>query len=283
MTDEFRIGLDLHSDQVLVAKVSHLLGRPEIVSLSAIDSPRVAETIGPDTKPVISMPDDEALVKTIHLPENRSQTLRDRVFFELAQSILEPEERFRFACIETGNRHQIGLIFRNDLIAARARRIGLPLPDFHILPSADLRSVALAHAYKYFCKSEPGDLIALALVTANLVSIALLYHGRIVALGNSSIGASSQSEGSFKTVAIALKTLINFKLAALHDDGITIPLSALLVLGDKIGESERAVLQSFFSARVAPCSPDQVVEESVSRSGLDNSSRFLIPLGLTVN
>jgi hypothetical protein len=143
--------------------------------------------------------------------------------------------------------------------------------------------VALAHAYKYFCKSEPGDLIALALVTDHLVSIALLYHGRIVALGNSSVGATNRSEGSFKTIAIALKTLINFKLAALHDDGITIPLSALLVLGDKVGESERAVLQSFFSARVAPCSPDQVVVESASRSGLDNPSRFLIPLGLTVN
>jgi hypothetical protein len=281
MSEPLRIGVDIDTDLIRVAKVSHLLGRPEIVALEA-HSPE-SDRSSPIAAATISMPDDEALVKTVRLPENRSQELKQRVYFELAQSLLEPEERFRFECLETGNRHQLGLIYRCELILNRARRLGVTVPDNQHLPPVALRSVALARAYKYFCKSEAGDLIGIALITDQLVSLAMMYHGKIVSLGNSSVKSHSGTESAFKPVAIALKTLVNFKLAALHDDGITIPLAALLVVGDAVGQPELNILQSFFSARVAPCTPDSSLQEQVSQAGFDRPERFLVALGLTLN
>jgi hypothetical protein len=281
VTDKLRIGLDLHAGQPRIAQVSHRLGHPEIVALSS-DMASLA-TLATEADLTFSMPDDEALVKTVRVHGQGDADVRQKVFFELSQSLLEPETNFQFDYLETGNRHQIGVIYRRERILARSKDFHLPGHTAPSAPQVDLRSIALARAYLNFCKPEPGDLIALVDISAELASVALLYHRRIVLLGNTSISARSGAEDLFRPVAVALKTLVNFKLAALRDDGITIPLAALLVTGEQVANDERATLQKFFSARVVPFTPLPNLTEQTARIGVEAPEQFLVALGLTVN
>ena len=82
---------------------------------------------------------------------------------------------------------------------------------------------------------------------------------------------------------MALKTLVNFKLASLRDDGITVPLSALIITGDQIGVKERLVLKQFFSAKVVPFSLIPPLVDFANQGGIQQPEQFLVALGLTVN
>ncbi len=281
MTDGLKVGLDFQAGQPRIAQVNHHLGQPEIVSLSS-DIASLA-TLATESELTFSMPDDEALIKTVRVHGHGDADVRQKVFFELAQSLLEPETNFHFDYLETGNKHQIGVIYRRERILARSEEFHFPALTSLPNPHVDLRSIALARAYQSFCKPEPGDLIALVDVSAELASVALLYHRKIVLLGNSSVSARSGAEDRFRPVAVALKTLVNFKLAALRDDGITIPLAALLVTGEQVTNDERAALQKFFSARVVPFTPLPDLIEQATRIGIEAPEQFLVALGLTVN
>jgi hypothetical protein len=280
VSSPYRIGLDLVAGQLRIAQVSHQLGRPEICSLAT--EPGLLDGLASDVGLGLSMPDDEALVKTVRIQGQGPEDLRHKVFFELSQSVLEPESIFRFDCIETGNRHQIGLIYRKERIEARVVSFHLAHPSPTGGLAVDLRSIALARAYQQFCKVEPGDLVVLVNIVPGLASVVILYRQKIVSFGNTATGQRTGDDW-FRPVAVALKTLINFKLAALLDDGVTVPLAALVVTGEQITEVERSALQKFFSARVVPFTPLPALIEQASRAGIGEPEQFLPALGLTVN
>lgn len=279
MTDSLRIGLDQCEDQVRLAQVNYALGRPEVMLLSA--EPSSLESISAAVARFgLSMPDDEALVKYLQLKSQGPDDLRRKLYFELSQSLLESPDLFRFEYLDTGNKHQIGLVFRQERIAARIESLKCPPLTGVLSPAITLRSVALARAYLIFCKSEPGDLVALATINAELASVVLLYRQKIVSIGSCAITARA---GQFKSVAIALKTLVNYKLTSIRDYGITVPLSVLLVTGDAVTADQRENLQAYFSARVTSFSPKQAVLEQAAKAGVADPEPYLVALGLTVN
>ncbi len=280
MTELLRIGLDHCAGELRAAQVNYRLGRPEIMALATESSKAETLLLESDTGVVLSMPDDEALVKYLQLKSQGPDDLRRKMYFELSQSLLETPEQFRFDYLETGNRHQIGLVYRQERIAARVESFMIPALAATPKPQISLRSIALAKAYLNFCKIEPGDLTALAGITAELASVVLLYRQRVVLIGNCSITARTDQ---FKSVAIALKTLVNYKLASVREYGITIPLSVMLVTGDRITADQREQLQSYFSARVAPFTPVQDTGDQAGRLGVTDPEPFLVALGLTVN
>ena len=69
-------------------------------------------------------------MKTIHLPETGSAGLRDRLEFELVQSLLDDAAAFRFEYVATGvpERH-LGLIWRRNYLDTLVRRLGLDSGD----------------------------------------------------------------------------------------------------------------------------------------------------------
>jgi hypothetical protein len=81
---------------------------------------------------------------------------------------------------------------------------------------------------------------------------------------------------------LELKTIINFKLAALADDGITVPLSLIAVSGDSVSDKMKGTMSRTFSSTVASpvisagFFPDR---SDLSKIPLDS---YLVALGLTV-
>lgn len=94
------------------------------------------------------------------------------------------------------------------------------------------RSVGLAKGYMTFCRQTGGELIALLDFNSPIVSIAFLYKNKIIDLAHVKMeNKDLNNESGLNKLAVEIKTMLNFKQAALSDEGVSLPLSAIVVSG----------------------------------------------------
>ncbi|RKX26136.1 MAG: hypothetical protein DRP45_04270 [Candidatus Zixiibacteriota bacterium] len=283
---DFKVGVDFHSGSFRGARVANESGRLEIGELFTLDSPQdVNDERVPEDSSVWSVPDDEVQIKRLYIPQSGNGSVEDRVRFELAQSILEDEQEFAFDFHSTGESDRyLGFIFRRNRLRSLFETFGRTLPDSDNPIPFRVRSLALGLGYLSFCEKEDGELICLVDLTDTAASLCFVHNRSVADLAWMPLNSSDISSTEVRNrLAIDLKTVVNFRLSALMDQGIHVPLASLIVTGEAVDEQLRHALQAYFAVGVsAPRVHAGYLAES-AREDPGTLERYVVALGLTVN
>lgn len=273
-------GIDVAGDQCRIAVVDHQDGRPQIESLSLCEADGINQLMNGVDIVKVAIDDQKAIVKRLRSPGGDGQEALDRLMFELAQSLLDDISAFQVVFQPTADRDVvIGAAVRQSLLQT--------LPDLGERETVpQLRSVALGRGFTAFCRRAEGALVALAEIGRSDATICLL-HGREIAdvatLEHTceDLTVAAQQE----RLAIDLKTVINYRQSALLDQGLSQPLSGLLLAGGSVTEACRAVIQRYFPVGVSvPELNSGYVKASSELDPTDAEiQQYLVSLGLAVN
>ena len=285
----YRIGLDCRREYFYTARVQTGLGRPEVHTLARFKKEQLPEhELLRDSEIFFCVPDNEVIVKKVRVKKNNIADIEQLVHFELSRAMLDPEDSFRFSYLPVGHDDgYLGFIYRRNKLEAITRQLGLDMPERSLASGGYLiRAAALGKGYLNFCRPVSEELVCLADFNDDTVSICFLYKNRIINLGYMNLKAGAfENDGSIRKVAIDFKTLVNFKLSALSENGVTVPLSGLVLSGEGLDTKIRTIFAEFFPVGVAAPS---VIEEYFI--GYDASERteiplekYLVALGLAVN
>ena len=242
------IGIDLRDDLFYVARIEHQIGRQEIKALLRLERQHLGEHhLVQGGEFVMSIPDEMVMVK--HLVLNGHNDIEMKVKFELAQLLPESPDQYLFDTIHSGlDSRYIGLAVRRDrLDDYKASTLADKVPAL-VNSRYEMRAAALALGYTEFCRKSGGDLICLADFTRSAVSLAFIYQDALIDLCCIPLTRSDlNTAGGFGKMAVELKTLVNFKSASLFSQGITTPLSCLIVSGDAIDDDTIEKLNRYFT------------------------------------
>jgi Tfp pilus assembly PilM family ATPase len=227
-----------------------------------------------------------AVVKKITVRQNNNIQASDIAEFELAQSLLESAERFYFDTFPM-NAHDG---FRQFLAVAYHKNQVDHLIEFYQAslrkPSGfKLDAVALADGFKAFCRSEPGDLHVVVDIENDRTILAILYRERLCAVDRleSALGTDVSSTTARKFAA-ELKLKLSFHLSELFQDGITVPLSRIVLAGRHARDQllTAALGEYFTTAIVLPQFHAGYFQPASATLERHHPEEFLIPLGLAV-
>ncbi|MDF1545116.1 MAG: hypothetical protein P1R58_08450 [bacterium] len=225
-----RVGFDRRDDMLFAARVELTGERPQIKALLRSPSGQKPdhELLNSPTQ-MLSVPDELVLVKRLKLLDEHQVPLKQRASFEMSAAHLEKEELFDFDLIPTGMpNHQLILASRIERLAAYSMKT---VPELESL-TYRMRARALGAGYLNFCVREPGELICLADATRDITSVCLLYREHIVALFGIKLDRFNwDKEDDWPRILLEFRTILNFQLENLFGQGITVPLSAVVVGG----------------------------------------------------
>ncbi len=279
MSSTQHTGIDHHSGRTYTAGVENDSGRLIIKSLTCRGIEGSVDSQPDFENPALAVPDNEVVVKRLRLNGNHQSDFHRRLSFELAQSSLEDEQLFQFDfyAIDEQNRY-LGLVYRRELLARLKQSCGVEDQSVEYR----LRSIALGKGYLAFCRQEEGDLLCLADLTSEGVSICLLLRQRLIEVAflpctGYDIAAAEEKD----RLAIDLKTVVNFRLAALLDYGVSLPLSGLVLSGSGIDSGFCETLEKYFHVGVtSPRIHDGYLGSLADTVSIDDPIRFLVALGL---
>lgn len=282
--NQTRIGIDLRGDLYYVARIEHHPGRHEVKALLRLEHQHLGEhhlLSGGDL--VLSIPDELVVVKKLNVGGDDDINLRAQ--FELVQSLPEDESQYLFDLIQSGlDNRFVGLAIRRDqLNDHRARLNGIGTGDTNG-SRCQMRAAALAMGYTGFCRKSGGDLVCLADFQQSSISLAFLYQHAITDLAHLPLGRHDLTcPAGFEKIAIELKTLVNFRTAALFSDGITTPLSCMIVSGDHVTDDAIASLRKSITVDINR----PMINTGFFSSQSDLTSvpleKYLVALGLAAN
>jgi hypothetical protein len=274
---ELRTGFDIRNDGLCIAQVRYNDDGWQIEMTgqqSEIEDQQ--NLLGESDRCCLGVPDSCVIVKSLQFPTSTGASIEDIVRFELASSLLEDESHFRYESLpdEHGGRH-IGLIYRDELLRELCER-WLPREIEKDRISYCARALALGKGYLQFCERAEGDLVLLVDVSTDAASICFLYKDSITEMANVvTASLDLTSEDGRRKFAVDLKTIVNFKRAAMQDRGVISPLSSLVVFGEPVDREFRELLQTYFPAGVR--------ELRFQADLPDLSDNCLVALGLAAN
>ncbi|MBU8934378.1 MAG: hypothetical protein KOO62_10275 [candidate division Zixibacteria bacterium] len=249
-----KIGVDCHDGVYHVARVVHGQGRPSVQALVRYERSHLnGHHLLKDGDVVMAVPDDRVIVKKLHLETAGGIDLDTRARFEMAQSLLDDESDYSFDFVDTGLENwQLALAVRlqtvlDDIINPFSHVAGLST-----VPTGLARAAGLGYGYLTFCHPHGGELICLVDEADGLASICFVLNQSIVGLSRLNTKQFDlSSRAGREKLAIELKTVINFQLATLFKDRITLPMAALLVSGKQLGDDVMTELGRYFTVPVA--------------------------------
>jgi hypothetical protein len=279
-----RIGVDVRDGLVYTARVEHHPGRQEVLELACLEYGQVGDSrLLQEGEVLVSVPDELVLVKKVSVGAGNDFDTEAR--FELAQTLPEDEDQYFFDILGTGRDGRfLGLAVRRDRLDDYTSGLPGVSAGTNGPTGCIMRAAALAAGYVGFCRKSGGDLVCLADFVESAVSLAFLYQNATMDLCHLPLRKSdpNSSTGGEK-LAIELKTLVNFKTASLFSEGITTPLSAMIVSGDGITDEVTNTLKKFFAIDI----DRPAVNTGFFSSQADLASvpleKYLVALGLAAN
>lgn len=243
MTDHREvIGIDTGGDRIHIARVDLGSGRPQVKALARFEDLPISEHhLLHDGQWRLAIPDDCALVKRLHIVPYGGISPTDLAAFEMMSSLLDDSDEFLIQTIDTGRiDRSLGIAIRRTVAASLlSDALGTPAANTNHI-ECTVRAAALGNAYLGFCRRQGTGLVALVDWSGQVASICLLYDDRIADLAQvdlRSVGASS--ERRIGAAVAQIQTVLNFRAAALAEDGIGVPLSRLVVSGDRCDQELR--------------------------------------------
>lgn len=277
-------GIDPASGLWCRAAVDDDTGRPVITRLSE-GKPADPDTGDLSGRTVVAVPDSEVQIKRLHQRSPVDESSRNRLLYELVQSVLEEEQAFVYDVHPAGNDgNWFGLIFRRRSLEQLSLDCGLAGAEITPPPGYLPRSLALGRAYLKFCRREEGDLVCLADLVPGAASISFVRSGEIIDLASLTLRKSDyRATAEREQLAVDLKTIVSFRLSSLLDRGVSTPLSALILSGAGIDDEVRQVVCDYFPVGVKAPSFNTGYLADPIREITSHHERFLVALGLTVN
>ncbi len=280
-----RIGLDRRGELIYIARVEQHAGRPEVAALAQFDEAHLkGHHLLADGDLAFAVPDGEVTIKNITLPADEVENVEVKVRFEMVQSLLEDEAEFLFDSIYTGQPHRyLGVILRKSVFDTIVHdRYGFDADAV----GDDLwrvRAAALGRGYLEFCQREKGDLVCLADFGDGLLSVCFVYRNSIVGLAHLELDKFNlEDDADIKRMAVEFKTIVNFKLASFFEQGMTLPLSSLLLSGNCPNAKVSETVSGFFSVEVtAPQANPAFFSDSAAPAEIP-FDKYIVALGLAV-
>ncbi|MEE8577863.1 MAG: hypothetical protein V3T31_11460 [candidate division Zixibacteria bacterium] len=278
-----RIGIDRRDGEYFAARLSDSAGRPEVRALLRLEQKHLgSHRLLTGGQIVLAVPDDQVMVKSLHLKASVPSSVEDRAMFELASTVLDSEDNFQFDLIETGLEDRyVGLIYRQKRLTGLRKEI---IPEGQSgKPTANytMRAMALGRGYTSFCRVEPGELLCLVDIGEQAVSICFLYRRKIVALAGMKFDPSVLATDEGQThLAIELKTVVNFWQAALAHQSITVPLAKLILSGGLTGNEIPKPLADLFPTGIVRPTMNMAFFGDQAHSPDIPFDNYLIALGL---
>lgn len=267
---EQRLGIDCQGSEIYVVRVDDDGARPVVRSFERYETIPGAFNESPYC--IRSISDRDVIVKSLNITTDQPLSTDECARFELAASLLDPEQSFSFDLIETARPNRIvGLAYRKSTDSSSGSR-----------SAGRMRAAALGMGYLAYGRVEPGDLLCLADIGGDAVSICFVYQRKIIHLTHLALSDTKmESERLWKNLAVELKTVVNFKLAELADIGVTVPL-AKLVLSGRGDESTRELFARLFPSGVAGVRLNEAYFAPDLRNNEVSVGRYVAALGLTV-
>ena len=280
-----RVGIDIHDETALVARVSNDLGRPVV---DRLDELAVDEIAGQhwlnSCHPVLGVEDSWVQVKSLTLKLSPEINFHTAGKFELANCLLEPEENFLFSTYRTGLEHNfMGTICRLEKLKRLVDQLGLASRDGYRSDNFIARSVALGSGYAAYCHNEPGELIGLIDLGRQSAAISLIYKGRPISLARMPLADQpTETEPRLKQIAVQAKTMINLQISRLSGEGLNLPLATLVLSGEQANQTACEIFAGQFPSgvKLPTINPAFLID---SLNGREDISRFLVPMGLAFN
>ncbi|MEE9441953.1 MAG: hypothetical protein V3V99_04730 [candidate division Zixibacteria bacterium] len=268
----------------LIARVSHDGARPIVKSIQQFDSLENCEfDVG---RIFFSVGNGIAQIKKLKIKQSSLFNASAIAQFEMSQCLLEPENEFYFdnLPLESDNGFQqfLTIAYRrhvvDELIEECEKKIRRP-------SGFKLDAVALTAGYLTFCRIEPGDLQALINIESDIITVAYIYKRKLQAIDY--LKAEIHDDMSVelaRKLAGELRMALSYQQNELFNDGVTIPLSRLIVCG---GCARDEIIISAIDEQMAMELTLPKFHEGYFQSLPDNEKSFplemyLIPLGLAV-
>jgi len=283
-SDKCTVGIDYLCGFYYAVKVQQRGSGPHVTALVRLEKPHLAEYHWlDDAEIILSVPDNEVIVKNLHLNRTGSWDVNLQTQFELSVLMLDGPEEFCFDTVYTGNKNRyLGLITRRQNLEQLSSLLFSEAESPVSSPKYRMRAVALAKGYLNFCHPEEGKFICLADFSDDIVSICFIHEGNIVGLAYLPTDRLDwSSTQGLKKIAVDFMTIVNYKLTSIHGDGVTEPLSALFVSGGSDKAGIRTALERYFSVVTTPKIDTRLfTDPTASDIPLEN---YLVSLGLTAN
>ncbi|MFH1372314.1 MAG: hypothetical protein ABII79_00740 [bacterium] len=285
MTDpRLSVGVDLRRDGCYLARVQHDGNGYSVVSLDKCKESELEAHLGHGIEVVVlSVPDEQVLVRSFRLDRTSRWDSDLLTRFELSRSLLDDDNEFSLVGQPAGNGRHLGLAVRCRQLQQLADLFPF-LSDSHVDSLRfEMRAVALARAYRCFCRVTPGELVGLADFGRETVSLCFLRGEDIIDVTGIRAGPSHcDGDRELRKMAAEFKTVVNFRLATLQDNDRSPLLSSLLITGVATDSPVVSILEDHFSKAVRrpQINPAFLKETSLPEGG---AADFLIAMGLAVS
>ena len=281
-----RIGVDCRGELMYAARVCHDGMRPQVKALVRLSRthPKEHELLD-DGEIVLAVPDDQVIVKRLVLPDAPSSDRPERARFEMSQAVLEDESLFQFDTVDTGQKDRLlGLIMRQEsLLHLSGRNTGGLFAERQPL-SYRMRAVALGRGYVEFCRPQAGELVCLVDFHDQLASVCFVCQKHVLAVSHMGLDNSGRRNLSdLPRLAMELKTLVNLQISLLFSEGITVPLSTLVVTGEGVNQRLMEALSQHFPGGVRTPEIYSGFFADPSKLNQIPIDNYLISLGLTID
>ena len=301
-SNQTAMGIDYRSGRYYMARVRRDASERKVTALVTVTESELKEHQTLEGEDIIfSVPDNEVVVKNLHLSQGGRWDTDLLARFELSQSLLDNENEFCVATLSTGKlNRRLGLVTRRWNLEELTDSLFSTLNPAALSLKYEMRAIALGKGYLNFCHPEQGELVCLADFGDNVASICFISGGKIIDLahlpfsqfdrsgrhwpapdGPSLPGLNSEPE--LKKIAVEFKTVVNFRLPSLFEEGVTPPLSALIVSGDGRGSPVKSALEQHFQVAVTAPRIDKQFLQKEPKAIEDPLEDYLVAIGLTVN
>jgi len=277
-----KIGIDYRGGLFYVARIDHGTGRHEVKALLRLEKQHLGDHhLLQGGQLILSLADENVLVKRLQL-DNDDDLL---VQFELAQTLPDQSTDYYFDSVTSGlERQVIGLAVRRDRLREYVATILGDRAAIFSDARYQMRAAALAAGYLNFCRRTGGDLVCLADFTPASASLAFTYQGMVVDVCHLPLAKFDLAllESSAR-MAVEMKTLVNFRCAALFSEGITTPLSSLIVSGETVTNGLIKNIQSMFTIDISrPAINTGFISSQADLTGVPLEN-YVVALGLAAN
>lgn len=272
-------------EKIYAARVENDGVRWKVTSFLTSDDDLKAENLG-SGRLFFGVDSRLAIIKKIQIKQHSTIDASRIAQFEMTQALLESPEHFYFDTLPLESKND----FRRFMSIAYHRKEIDRLMDVY---SQDLRrpsgfmlnAVALTRGYATFCRLEPGELQVLVDIEADMVTLAIIHRERLYGIGRLEMmpGERISSDIAGK-LASEFKLTLSYHLSELFQDGITVPLSRIILSGYHARDDIlAAALGEQFSAEVTlPHFHDGYFQLASDATDRYSPEQFLIPLGLAV-
>jgi hypothetical protein len=293
-SNQTAIGIDYRSGLYYTARVRRDASGRKVTALVTVTESELKEHQTLEGEDIIfSVPDDKVVVKNLHLSQAGRWDSDLLARFELSQSLLDNENEFCVATLSTSQlNRRLGLVTRRRNLEELTDSLFSTLNPAALSLKYEMRAVALGKGYLNFCHREEGELVCLADFGDNVASICFISGGNIIALAHlpfsqfdrsGSALSGLNSEPALMKMAVEFKTVVNFRLPSLFEEGVRPLLSALIVSGEGRDSPIKSALEQHFQVAVTAPRIDKEFLQKESKAIEEPLEDYLVAMGLTVN